>query len=130
MTIVEIPENNITLILENEKSVNLVLGNPQSFELITGIIAGPEGQSAYKAWLNLGNTGTMQDFIESLSVIQTITGIDGREVELQKSDTHIQWRYVGGEVWIDLILLSDLQVGSASESDNESFSIAMAVALG
>lgn len=32
---------------------------------------------------------------------------DGREIELQKSLTHIQWRYVG-ESWFDLVALSDI----------------------
>lgn len=36
-------------------------------------------------------------------------GSDGREVELQKSATHIQWRYEGESAWTDLVLLSDLE---------------------
>lgn len=36
-------------------------------------------------------------------------GTNGREIELQKSDTHIQWRYVGDKVWRDLIALDDLR---------------------
>lgn len=36
-------------------------------------------------------------------------GDDGREVELQKSATHIQWRYVGEETWNDLVALVDLK---------------------
>lgn len=35
-------------------------------------------------------------------------GKDGREIELQKSSTAIQWRYVGGESWTDLVQLSDI----------------------
>lgn len=35
-------------------------------------------------------------------------GGDGREVELQASATHIQWRYVGDAAWIDLVALSTL----------------------
>lgn len=50
--------------------------------------------------------------------ISSITGSDGREVELQKTATHIQWRYVGTSTWIDLVALSDLKgdagVGIAS----------------
>lgn len=34
-------------------------------------------------------------------------GADGREVEFQKTDTHIQWRYVDG-AWQDLVALSEL----------------------
>lgn len=35
-------------------------------------------------------------------------GADGREVELQKGTTHIQWRYVGDPTWIDLVSLDDI----------------------
>jgi hypothetical protein len=35
-------------------------------------------------------------------------GDDGREIELQTSLTHIQWRYTGG-TWINLIALADLE---------------------
>ena len=35
-------------------------------------------------------------------------GADGREVELQKSATHVQWRYVGDPTWIDLVPLTDI----------------------
>ena len=33
-------------------------------------------------------------------------GDDGREVELQATATHVQWRYVGDAAWLDLIPLS------------------------
>src|SRR5690606_18444707 len=33
---------------------------------------------------------------------------DGKEVEFQKSPTHIQWRYVG-ESWTDLIAMDELK---------------------
>lgn len=36
------------------------------------------------------------------------TGTDGREVELQNSGTHIQWRYVGDASWTNLVALADL----------------------
>lgn len=36
-------------------------------------------------------------------------GADGREVELQKSITHIQWRYAGDVVWTDLVALTDIK---------------------
>lgn len=37
------------------------------------------------------------------------TGTNGREVELQKTATHIQWRYVGDLTWTNLVLLSELK---------------------
>ncbi len=36
-------------------------------------------------------------------------GVDGREIELQKSETHIQWRYEGDEDWTNLVALSELK---------------------
>lgn len=38
----------------------------------------------------------------------------GREVELQTSATHVQWRYVGESTWVDLIELASLR-GSQGE---------------
>lgn len=35
-------------------------------------------------------------------------GDDGTEIELQKSSTHIQWRYVGAPSWTNLVALADL----------------------
>lgn len=36
-------------------------------------------------------------------------GQDGREIELQKSNTAIQWRYVGDQEWTDLVQLSEIK---------------------
>lgn len=35
-------------------------------------------------------------------------GADAREIELRKSETAIQWHYVGEETWKDLVLLSEI----------------------
>lgn len=45
-------------------------------------------------------------------------GDDGREVELQKSATHIQWRYVGDPTWADLVALDDIS-GDPGEDGRE-----------
>ena len=45
-------------------------------------------------------------------------GKDGREVELQKSSTAIQWRYVGEETWKDLVLLSEITGPKGDPGDN------------
>lgn len=37
------------------------------------------------------------------------SGQNAREIELQKSETHITWRYVGEEVWRDLVALNDIK---------------------
>ena len=33
---------------------------------------------------------------------------DGKEVELQKTATHVQWRYVGDVSWVNLVALADI----------------------
>ncbi|AIY85334.1 collagen triple helix repeat family protein (plasmid) [Clostridium baratii str. Sullivan] len=40
---------------------------------------------------------------------QGINGTDGKQIELQKSATHLQWRYAGIGEWADLIALSELK---------------------
>lgn len=44
----------------------------------------------------------------ALKGLQGDPGDDGREVELQKGATHIQWRYVGDPTWTDLVSLDDI----------------------
>lgn len=46
---------------------------------------------------------------EKLNSISGSAGIDGREVELRATATHIQWRYTGGGAWTDIIALTSLQ---------------------
>lgn len=48
-------------------------------------------------------------FIPGTPSGQGAPGEDGREVELQKNTTHIQWRYVGDVEWTDLVALADLK---------------------
>lgn len=47
--------------------------------------------------------------IQGIQGEQGAPGSDGREVELQKSATHIQWRYEGEPAWTDLVALADLE---------------------
>ena len=44
-------------------------------------------------------------------------GKDGREIELQNSGTAIQWRYVGDNVWTDLVQLSSLKGKKGDKGD-------------
>lgn len=47
---------------------------------------------------------------ELKSAIENVTsGTNGKEIELQKSTTHIQWRYVGDTDWNNLVALNDLR---------------------
>lgn len=77
-------------------------------------IQGDPGLSAYQIALNEGFVGTEAEWLESLqgepgSAGPTgPAGDDGREVELQKSATHIQWRYAGTVPWTNLVALADI----------------------
>lgn len=42
-------------------------------------------------------------------------GADAREIELQKNDTAIQWRYTGEEAWTNLVLLADITGPAGSD---------------
>ncbi|MDY0202190.1 MAG: hypothetical protein RBR40_14510, partial [Tenuifilaceae bacterium] len=44
-------------------------GNTGSEEDFFNSLTGPSGKSAYQVWLDLGNTGTLQDFINSISAV-------------------------------------------------------------
>jgi hypothetical protein len=59
-----------------------------------------------------------------MSLGNGVVGINGREVQLQKSTTHIQWRYVGDLTWSDLVALNDLKgadgnAGAAGTDGND-----------
>ncbi len=54
------------------------------------------------------NIGTSGAAVLKFTIPRGADGDDGREIELQKTATHIQWRYVGGN-WSNLVLLSDLK---------------------
>lgn len=41
-------------------------------------------------------------------------GDPGKQVEIQKSATHIQWRYAGDSSWINLVALSDIKGADGS----------------
>lgn len=49
--------------------------------------------------------------------VQGPPGADGREIEVQKSATHIQWRYVGDATWVDLVSLADLKGDKGDTGD-------------
>lgn len=44
-------------------------------------------------------------------------GLDGREVELQRGETHVQWRYRGTAKWKDLIELAHLKGADGRDAD-------------
>lgn len=46
------------------------------------------------------------------AIIEKNSGLDGREIELRKTSTHIQWSYKNSEEWVNLISLSELVTSS------------------
>ncbi|MGN0960897.1 MAG: dockerin type I domain-containing protein [Christensenellales bacterium] len=70
-------------------------------------------KEVYALALESGFEGTYEEWLES---IKGENGLDGREVEFNVSDTHIQWRYRGEVNWTNLISLSDLN-GSQGETE-------------
>lgn len=55
--------------------------------------------------------------IDELKAGGGTAGKDGREIELQNSGTAIQWRYVGDNVWTDLVQLSSLKGEKGDKGD-------------
>lgn len=53
----------------------------------------------------------------TLPTSTTSEGTNGKEIELQKSTTHIQWRYVGDADWINLVALADLKGADGAKGD-------------
>src|SRR5664279_1651592 len=52
------------------------------------------------------STPVFNDFGVGKSKVITF---DAKSVEIQKSDTYIQWRYVGDAEWINLVSIADLR---------------------
>lgn len=59
---------------------------------------------------------TFRDIYDDLSNLGT--GEDGREIELQKGTTHIQWRYSGETDWTDLVALEDITGADGENGTN------------
>jgi hypothetical protein len=73
----------------------------------------PVGITAnYKLVGNPGGTALI--FIEDTQ--DGADGADGKEVELQKTATYIQWRYVG-ESWVNLVALTDITGAQGDKGD-------------
>lgn len=86
-------------------------------------VRGRGGLSAYEVWKMNGNpTGTVADYLLSL---KGTTGDNGRNIELQKSASHVQWRLQGDATWINLIPLEDVKGvdGQDGEDGRSVFSI-------
>ncbi len=68
---------------------------------------GADGQTPYIGtngnwWIGETDTGVKAEGVDGAN------GVDGREVEFQVTETHIQWRYAGDSEWKDLLALEDV----------------------
>jgi hypothetical protein len=79
----------------NSQAVQVGLPSPQSVR-VTLPNRGPQGVQGLQ-----GEVGPVGPVGETGS-----PGADGREVELQTTETHVQWRYEGESEWTDLVALS------------------------
>lgn len=86
--------------------------------------AGVDGISVVSASINqqghLILTMSNQQTIDAGLVVSP-AGTDGKQVEFQLSETHLQWRYIGDTTWINLIALDSLKgaTGSAGASGSD-----------
>ena len=58
-------------------------------------------------WIDEIDTGIKAAGTDGKDGINGIDGTDGKEIEIQKTDLYIQWRYKGGE-WQNLVALADI----------------------
>ena len=58
-------------------------------------------------WIGETDTGIKAEGTDGKDGINGIDGTDGKEIEIQKTDLYIQWRYKGGE-WQNLVALADI----------------------
>ncbi len=58
-------------------------------------------------WIGTTDTGIKAAGTDGTNGINGIDGTDGKQIEIQKTDQYIQWRYEGGE-WQNLVALADI----------------------
>ena len=75
----------------------------------------------YKLAAETGYTGTYEEWLNSIS---------GREIELQVSLTHIEWRYVGENSWRQLTSLDRIKGDKGTQGNNGLSAYEIAVELG
>jgi hypothetical protein len=68
----------------------------------------PVGGTTNQILCKIDNTNFNTQWIDNLGGSGD-SGVDGREIQLQKSSTHIQWKYDTDLTWNDLVLLSELK---------------------
>ena len=90
-------------------------------------VQGIDGKSAYEIWLDLGNTGTEQDFIDSLKGADGEDGEDGEDFAFELPDgvengDYLQWIWNGTSWDITVITPDDTSIIliSSSGTNNQS----------
>ena len=68
------------------------------------------------AWVDAGEVQGPPG-ADGVDGVDGVDGADGREIEVQKSATHIQWRYVGDATWVDLVALGELKGDKGDTGD-------------
>ena len=68
-------------------------------------------------WIGETDTGVKAAGIDGTDGINGIDGTDGKQIEIQKTDLYIQWRYKGGE-WQNLVALADILGPSGQNGTN------------
>lgn len=86
-------------------SVNQVDEDTLALNQFDAILYALRVQNGVKQVVAIGGSGSSEP------------GADGREIELQKTATHIQWRYVGG-TWANLVALSDITGDDGAPGDD------------
>ena len=68
-------------------------------------------------WIGEIDTGIKAAGTDGKDGINGIDGANGKEIEIQKTDLYIQWRYKGGE-WQNLVALADILGPSGQNGTN------------
>lgn len=79
--------------------------------VIGGTASAPEGGVTNVAVSGTNVVVTYENGYQATVALPTSSGpagADGREIELQVTDTHIQWRYEGDTEWNNLVALEDI----------------------
>ena len=74
--------------------------DPSQYEVVNTV----EGVTSLPVFKQSGNTFTLVRVLTSL-----LQGEDGKQIELRANETHLQWRLLGAENWINLLPISVLQ---------------------
>ncbi len=68
-------------------------------------------------WIDTMDTGIQAKGVDGTNGVNGIDGSDGKQIEIQKTDLYIQWRYEGEE-WQNLVALADIAGPSGQSGTN------------